>query len=209
MKKKTFLIIGIILGAGLLYAIVTFVLPIVLLYFGVITSKKTEIDDFSRYYECLGEGSDATFGKDFEGLFEVFPHDLTDVEVKDFKYVYYNPWDPQYVSYIEVQYDADAYAKELERLGQIGFNEYEGIYSVTGAPAGYELVAMKVDSYHGFGYAMIPEAKNNIIAYVGIDFCNYFLDLDIHEYIPDEYLLEGFDASSDNPYKKQRIGSQD
>lgn len=206
MKKKLLIIIGIILGAVLLYVFVTFVLPIAMLLFSVKTAKITEIDDSSRYYECLGEKSEATYGKDFDGLFEVFPHALTDVEVKDFKYVYYNPWDPQYVSYIVVQYDADAYVKELERLKKIGVSEYKGIYSVTGAPAGYELMAIKADSYHGFGYAMIPEKENNIITYVGMDFCNYFLDLDIRDYVPGEYLLEGFDASIDNNYKKQRMG---
>ncbi len=45
--------------------------------------------------------------------------------------------------------------------------------------------------------------KENTVTYVMIHFCNYFLDLDIHEYIPDEYLLEGFDATEDNPYREK------
>lgn len=44
---------------------------------------------------------------------------------------------------------------------------------------------------------------------MGIDFCNYFLDLNIHEYLPDKYLLEGFDASSGNPYKRMKEKEMD
>ena len=121
--------------------------------------------------------------------------------------MYYNPWDPQYVSYLTVEYkDAEAYEKELNRLQTIGMEEYTGLYSVTGEPEGYDLVAMDQDRYYGFVYAMVPESGEMKITYVGIMFCNYFLDLDIHEYMKEEYLLPGFDATLDNPYEKKMMG---
>lgn len=32
-----------------------------------------------------------------------------------------------------------------------------------------------------------------------------FYDLDVHDYMKDEYLLPGFDASEDNPYRKEMM----
>lgn len=81
-----------------------------------------------------------------------------------------------------------------------------------GEPAEYDLLAMRSDDYYGFVYAMIPEdadGNSTEITYVGIDFCNYFLDLNIHKYLPDKYLLEGFDASSGNPYKRMKEKEMD
>lgn len=63
-------------------------------------------------------------------------------------------------------------------------------------------MAINADSYNGFVYAL-TDGKNRII-YAEQIFCNYFMDLDYDEYIPHEYLLDGFDASSDNPYALAR-----
>ena len=103
----------------------------------------------------------------------------------------------------------DKYDEEIARLQVIGIDDYEGIYTVTGEPEGYDLVAMDSDDYSGFVYAMIPEDQdgNTKITYCAIVFCNYFLDLDVHEYMPDKYLLPGFDATDDNPYKKEIMGT--
>ena len=65
---------------------------------------------------------------------------------------------------------------------------------------------MRKQDYHGFVYAMIPEDGNaNKITYVGIWFCNYFLDADVHDYMPDRYLLPGFDATGDNAYREKKL----
>ena len=66
---------------------------------------------------------------------------------------------------------------------------------------------MDSDDYQGFVYAMIPEDSegNTKITYCAILFCNYGLDVDVHEYMPDRYLLPGFDASDDNPYRKEMM----
>ncbi len=210
-SKKIFLILGIVIGAGGI-----FLLAKVLMVFGVIgllvldsaTTKVQVYDDVAKYSEYIGMDCNMEYGKPRTGQFVIFPEKITpQMYVQDFQYVYYNPWDPQYVSYLTVEYkDAEAYGKELNRLQIIGVEDYEGLYSVTGEPEGYELVAMDKDRYYGFVYAMVPESGEMKITYVGIMFCNYFLDLDIHEYMKEEYLLPGFDATSDNPYEQKMMG---
>ena len=71
---------------------------------------------------------------------------------------------------------------------------------------GYDLAALISDEYYGFTYAIIPEdSEGTEITYVGIWFCNYFLDVDVKDYIKSEYLLEGFDASNSNPYRDEML----
>ncbi len=64
---------------------------------------------------------------------------------------------------------------------------------------------MVTDSTHGFVYAITPKEKSNYITYVEIIFCNYFLDYDIEKYIPESYILDGFDASVNNSYRKLKM----
>ena len=205
-SKKIFLTLGIIIGAGLLYILIRvgFVLGIVgFLLFDSATTKVQVYKDVAKYSDYIGENCNTEYGKPRTGQFVIFPKEITpQMYVQDFQYVYYNPWDPQYVSYLTVEYkDAEAYGKELNRLQTIGMEEYTGLYSVTGEPEGYDLVAMDKDRYYGFVYAMVPESGEMKITYVGIMFCNYFLDLDIHENMKEEYLLPGFDATPER-YQK-------
>ncbi len=137
----------------------------------------------------------------------IFPESVDDVRaVKEFSLTYYNPWDAQYVGYLTVEYSDADYEKELTRLKAKGIDEYTGFYSVKGEPSAYSVVAMEADSYQGFVYALVPKTDNeeNTVTYVEIIFCNYFLDLDINEYLPHKYLLKGFDASKDNPYAEEK-----
>ena len=64
---------------------------------------------------------------------------------------------------------------------------------------------MYADDYSGFVYAIHTPGRENTITYVELIFCNYFYDLDYKEYIPEEYLPLGFDATMDNPYQKQEL----
>lgn len=210
-SKKIFLTLGIIIGVGLLYIFIRIAMVfgiVSLLMLDSATTKVQVYDDVAKYSEYIGEDCNMEYGKPRTGQFVVFPEQITpQMYVQDFQYVYYNPWDPQYVSYLTVEYkDTEAYGKELKRLQTIGVEDYEGLYSVTGEPEGYDLVAMDQDRYYGFVYAMVPESGEMKITYVGIMFCNYFLDLDIHEYMKEEYLLPGFDATMDNPYEQKMMG---
>ncbi len=127
------------------------------------------------------------------------------VEIADFKMVYYNPWDAQYLGYLVVDYSADDYAEEVKRLREYESTEYVGYYSVKEEKT-YELLAVNADSYHGFVYAL-TDGKGRII-YGEQLFCNYFMDLKYEKYIPKEYLLDGFDATTKSDYYKKMLGDE-
>lgn len=214
-KKKTYalVIIGIIIGAvfvGIMSKLVMLMSGMGILALDSAMSKVEVYEDVANYQDYIGTDAEEEY-QDKWGMedYAIFPKVIADhMEVKDFKFVYYNPWDAQYVSYLTVEYDTEeAYKNEVERLHGEKQEKYTGYYSVTGKPDGYELLAMDSDDYQGFVYAITPEANEGTttITYVEIIFCNYFLDLDIHKYVPEEYLLEGFDATSDNPYEKKMM----
>ena len=133
---------------------------------------------------------------------EIFPKSINELNVKDFKMVYLDAWDNQYLSYLVVDYPKDEYEEEVERLNKYGIEDYIGYYGVTGF-TNYKLLAMEADSYQGFVYA-ITDGFSRII-YVEMIFCNYFMDIKYNEYIPHEYLPNGFDATIDNSYSKKFI----
>lgn len=81
--------------------------------------------------------------------------------------------------------------------------EYIGYYGVREETT-YDLLAINADPYYGFVYAL-TDGKGRII-YAEQIFCNYSMDLDYRAYIPEEYLLDGFDASLDNEYELKMMG---
>lgn len=160
----------------------------------------TDIENYNNY---IGKYASETYQIKFEMDEEIFPKFITDeMEIEDFKMVYYNPWDAQYLSYLVVDYSDDDYQKEVERLENIPMTDYIGYYDVSGFTK-YRLLAMFADSYNGFVYALTDD--ENRIIYVELIFCNYFYDLEYEEYIPDDYLPDGFNAHLDNPYSKRQL----
>ena len=117
--------------------------------------------------------------------------------------VYYDPFDAQYLWYLVVEYSDDDYQKERARLIEYESNKYIGYYSVKEEET-YTLLAINADDYHGFIYAL-TDGKNTII-YAEQIFCNYFMDIDYKEYMREDYFLDGFDATKDNPYRKEAFG---
>ena len=174
-------------------------------FYGAKVEVSTDPGEYNKYIHS-GKNNEYAIG-DVE-MFDVFPQTIpANADVIDYQMTYYNPWDGQYIVYMTLDYKS-GYDEEIARLSSIGVEEYTGIYTVTDKPDGYELVAMDADDYSGFVYAMVPENSdaNTKITYVGIYFCNYFLDVDVHDYMKEEYLLKGFDASNENPYRKEMLG---
>ena len=203
--KKVLTIIGIVLGAGIAMWLLGSLLLIGGLYF-ISKSAKIEINtDIAKYQDYIGENAQEEY-KNKWGMDEsIFPEKITtDMNVEDYKMVYYNPWDAQYLSCLVVNYEAADFQKERERLQEYASTEYLGYYGVTGFLDEYELLAMYADSYQGFVYALSD--KEDTIIYVEMIFCNYYLDLDYEEYIDEKYLPVGFDATDDNPYKEENLG---
>ena len=167
----------------------------------------TDASEFNKYIHNE-QDKDSEYRMGTYPLFDVMPEKI-EADVTEYQLTYYNPWDGQYIVYMTLDY-GEKYDAEIRRLQAIGIDDYKGIYTVTGEPEGYDLVAMDSDEYNGFVYAMIPENSdgNTKITYCAVVFCNYCLDIDVHKYMPDKYLLPGFDATGDNPYRKEKMKEQ-
>lgn len=174
-----------------------------LLMCDVLFAKVEVHDDISQYNSYIGQEAGEEY-KNKIGMDEtIFPEKIEEeMDVEDYKMVYYNPWDPQYLSYLVVKYDDEAYMKECARLANYKSTEYLGIYGVTGFTK-YDLLAMYADNSQGFVYA-ITDGEGKII-YVELIFCNYFYDLNYKDYINNDYLPDGFDATQDNAYRKEKL----
>lgn len=163
-----------------------------------------EDTDASHYSRYMGEEADEEYAGKWDMDESIFPEKITEkMHVADYKMVYYNPWDAQYLSYLVVEYDEEAYNAEIKRLKKYVSTEYNGYYGAEGFAKGFTLLAMEADPYHGFVYALGTEERQ--IVYVELIFCNYFYDLDYKELIPEEYLPVGFDATRDNPYRERML----
>ena len=208
-KLKTILaIVGLILIALILRYVVVGGGVLALLSWTYVQSEIEENTDIALYNQFMGENANEEYRSKCGMDESIFPESITeDMNVQDYKMVYYNPWDPQYLSYLVVEYDEEQYQAEVERLKQYPSEDYIGIYSVTGFDEKYELLAMNSDQYYGFVYALTD--NQNTIIYVELIFCNYFMDLEYNDYIKKEYLPIGFDATLDNPYEQKMMGEQD
>ena len=76
----------------------------------------------------------------------IWPQEITDnMTIADYKMVYYNPWDAQYLGYLVVDYSNEDYLKESERLKSYQSTDYIGYYSVEEETT-YDLLAINADS---------------------------------------------------------------
>ena len=199
-KLKTILIIAAVILAAF---VIMYVIPFALLWYSTISAKVEVYDDIANYREYMTfDESVAKWTK--WGMDEsIWPEKITeDMNVADFRMVYYNPWDAQYLGYLVIDYPTKEYDAEVKRLKGYPSTDYIGYYSVKKEKT-YELLAINADKYQGFVYAL-TDGKGRII-YAEEIFCNYMMDLDYEKYIPKEYLLDGFDATETNPYKKEKL----
>lgn len=206
MKKKTILgiILGAIVGGAILYLAIPFI-AVGLLMLSSYSSKVEVHTDISEYkYYMAGEDAHENYQSKWGMDETIFPESITsEMDVLDYKMVYYNPWDAQYLGYLVVEYDEADYEEEVLRLKEYESTEYLGNYGVTGFDEQYTLLAMYADEYQGFVYALTD--NEDTIIYVELIFCNYFMDLEYEKYMPAEYFPVGFDATSDNPYKDEML----
>ncbi len=202
-KKKIVIIVSIVCGVIVLLNALVFLGAVFFLGFDIAFSKPEEVRDISKYNEVIGKDSKGNFESKWGVNEELFPSKIKDsYDVVDFVSVYYNPWDAQYLSLLVIDYNEEDYLEEVKRLNNYGIENYKGIYGATGFN-NYRLLAMESDSYYGFIYALTDD--DHRIIYVEMIFCNYFMDLDYKNYIKEEYLPVGFDATMDNPYEKEQM----
>lgn len=181
---------------------ITIIAPFILLVLILFNSKIEINTDITKYNEYIGKTAKEEY-KNKMGMDEsIFPQTITNnMNIIDYKMVYYDPWDAQYLSYLVVSYNEKDYQNEIKRLKEYESTKYKDYYSVTGFDK-YKLVAIYADDY-GFIYA-ITDNKNKII-YVELIFCNYYYDLDYEKYINNDYLPNGFNAKNNNPYQKKKL----
>ena len=204
-NRKKFVIMVLIAVGAAVVELAAFAFAIWMLGYMANTAPIVVHDNIAEYTRYrTGEAADKDYRSKLGMDESVWPEQITnDMEVVDYIMVYYNPWDPQYLGYLEIDYDTASYATEVQRLKEYESTDYIGYYGVTGFE-NYELLAIYADSSYGFVYAL-TDGKDTII-YVETIFCNYFMDLDYTEYVPAEYLPEGFDATVDNAYRQELLG---
>lgn len=162
-------------------------------------------EDKQNYSQYMGENALKEYRNKLAMDESIFPAELTEeMEVLNYKMLYHNPFDQQYLSYLTVTYSPADYEKEIQRLNAYESTEYKGIYGVTGFNGG-EPLAVYADEYHGFVYAINTPDTENTITYCELIFCNYFMDVEYEDFMPIEYLPDGFDATNENPYRKKKL----
>ena len=198
------------LAIGGLYIFAVPILLIGLLLMGSLFEKPevhTDIENYGDYMSWSMEKTDDVKWNKCGMDETIWPREITeDMDVEDYKMIYYNPWDPQYLGYLVVEYSDADYTKEVERLQSYNSTDYTGIYSVVEEKT-HDLLAIEADDYHGFVYAL--DLGDNRIVYAEEIFCNYFMDLKYEKYMPKDYFLDGFDATGDNPYREQIHAEQE
>lgn len=225
-KKKTAVPIIIIAVVFSLLAVIFVMIMISVLAFGLVKySGTTEIieyhdvpsissssfvdftidEDERNYSQYMGENALEEYRNKLDMDESIFPAELTEeMEVLDYKMLYYNPFDQQYLSYLTVTYSPADYEKEIQRLNAYKSTKYKGIYGVTGFN-GSEPLAVYADKYHGFVYAIETPDEDYTITYCELIFCNYFMDIEYEDFMPAEYLPDGFNATVENPYRKKML----
>lgn len=204
-RAKNIILCALIVLAGITAWLVLMLLLTIGLPYMISESAQIEVnDDISRYQDYIGAGALEEYRNKCDMDESIFPVQITDdMNVTDYKMVYYNPWDPQYLSYLVAGYDEISWDAELRRLKDYPSTGYTGYYGVSGF-GGYDLLAIYADDSYGFVYALADHNSQQII-YVEMIFCNYFMDIDYTQYIPNEYLPDGFDAAPDNAYRQEKL----
>ena len=134
-KKKThrWIVIALVVGIfGILFGTVMVVAGILMLWNA---DGKLQIHDDVTEYTLYRSGAqaDEQFRNKWGMDESIFPETITpEMDVQDYKMVYYNPWDAQYLGYLVVRYDADSYEAECDRLNAYASTDYIGYYGVTG-----------------------------------------------------------------------------
>ena len=206
-KNKILIMVGAIVAGAIVAVLIKYGTVFGLMGLLIYDSMTTPIEvyeDVELYNRFMGEDAKEEFVSKWSMDETIFPEKITkNMQVDDYIMVYYNPWDAQFLSFLEVTYEEADYEKEVERLTEYKSTEYKGYYGATGFDEDYTLLAMYADSYNGFVYALTD--NEDTIIYVEAIFCNYHFDLEYENYIPVEYLPTGFDATYDNPYEEEMM----
>ena len=152
MTAKKKIIIGVIIAiaVGVMIRVLASIGLVGLMLFGSFTSKPEVYDEIENYTEYMSFSNNKDTKWNKWGMDEsIWPLTIDDVSsVVDFKMVYYNPWDAQYLGYLVMDYSDEDYSAETARLKEYPSTDYIGYYSVIEEHT-YELLAVYADEYNG------------------------------------------------------------
>lgn len=188
------LIIGVIVCIGLFY-IGSFVFAMTVFVSDILFSQKHTYTDVENYTSYIGKDAVEEYSSKWGMDESIFPERISEaMDVGNFSFTYYNPWDAEYVGYLTVRYSEEDYNNELERLSEKSHDGYKNLFNVTGEPKEYSIVAIEANSNYGFVYAIKPDSEDNEITYVEVIFPGK-LEMNLNNYLPKEYQLNDMDVS--------------
>jgi len=160
--------------------------------------KTTNIRDYNKYFGGNGEYRQnyvRWLGRNGKNNIDIFPESIPDsAKVEDFCYYYYNPFDPNVVLYLVYTCSDEDFMEETGRLSKLNSDKDYLIYGSTGFNYPVSVVCAN-DS--GYIYAL-ADKENNRLIYVGINFCDYFTEINYKKIIDEKYLPINFDAKRGN-----------
>ncbi|WP_242865959.1 hypothetical protein [Desnuesiella massiliensis] len=166
--------------------------------------KTTNIRNYNKYFGDNGkyrQKYDKYFGDNGRNNNDIFPKSISDsAKVENFYYYYYNPFDPNFVSYLVYTCSDEAFIEETERLSKLNSSKDYLIYGAT--EFNYPVSAVYANE-SGYIYAL-ADKENNRLIYVEINFCDYFTDINYEKIIDEKYLPINFDAKKGNSTQKKR-----
>lgn len=198
MKKRTKIILS-------FFIVIIIALPLTFCAMWVERDKTTNIRDYNEHFGGNGKyrqnyvrwfGHNGTNNNNID----IFPESTPDsAKVEDFCYYYYNPFDPNIVLYLVYTCSDEDFIKETERLSKLNSYKDYLIYGSTGF--NYPVSAVCAND-SGYIYAL-ADKENNRLIYVGINFCNYFTDINYKKIIDEKHLPINFDAKNGNSTQKK------
>ncbi|MEW9095442.1 MAG: hypothetical protein AB2417_10215 [Clostridiaceae bacterium] len=183
--------------------IMLIVLPLGFCALWIERDKTTNIRNYNKYFGDNGkyrERYDNSFGNKGNNYNDIFPKSIPDsAKVEDFCYYYYDPFDPNFVSYLVYTSNDEAFIKETERLSKLNSSKDYLVYDATGF--NYPVSAVYADE-RGYIYAL-SDKENNRLIYVQINFYNHLTDINYEKIIDKKYLPINFDAKKGNSTRKK------
>jgi hypothetical protein len=137
MKKSIPVKIGIIVAtiAALIAAFYVgcFVFGMSIFAADIFFSRKHTYKEVENYSKYIGDNAVDEYSSKWGMDESIFPEKILDsMQVDDFSFTYYNPWDTEYVGYHTVKYSQD---------------EYKGLFEVKDKPEKYSILEMNLDKY--------------------------------------------------------------
>lgn len=212
-KKVKKRVIWSVLICGIVLAIIISVPTIMLMYISISNAMKPmEVTtNIAHYGQVFGESVKEDYRNKCGMDDSIFPAEITeDMQVQDFQMVYNQAGGYAYLGYLIVQYEEEAYEKELLRLKSYNpkwgrppraenqnkshvydeLIDYVGIYGAEGFREEFELMNINAGE-NGFVYALADD-KNQII-YVELIFSEGHCSIDYEEYIDTKFLPIGLE----------------